>query len=32
MIIKIDTYKIEHQPNTKIFICSCDNLIENKPT
>jgi len=31
MIIKINTYKIEHQPNTDIFIWDYDNLIESKP-
>jgi hypothetical protein len=30
MITKIDTRKIEHQSNIKIFVWKCDNLIENK--
>jgi hypothetical protein len=30
MITKIDTRKIEHQSNIKIFVWKYDNLIENK--
>jgi hypothetical protein len=31
MIKKIDTHKIEHQPNIKIFVWNRDNSLENKP-
>jgi len=30
MIIKINTCKIENQPNAEMFICDHDNLIKNK--
>lgn len=30
MIIKIEVRKIEHQPNIKMFVWECNNLIESK--
>jgi len=31
MIIKIDTRKIEHQPNIMTVVWDCNNIIESKP-
>jgi hypothetical protein len=30
MIEKINTFKIEYQPNNKTFVWDCVNLVENK--
>ena len=30
MIIKLDTCKIKHKSNIRMFICDCENLIESK--